>query len=143
MNGIEKNEKAKSASRLSKVFRDISLFCVGAFGYYGLEVLFRGYSHWSMALCGGLCLLSIYYMNRKLAKIKLAARALGGALIITAVELICGLIVNILLKWRVWDYSHMPMNLFGQICLPFTLLWFAMCIPICFVLGHLGNKTQN
>lgn len=27
----------------------------------------------------------------------------------------------------VWDYSAAPFNLLGQICLPFTLLWFPLC----------------
>lgn len=26
--------------------------------------------------------------------------------------------------WNVWDYSNMPFNLLGQICLPFTVIWF-------------------
>lgn len=26
--------------------------------------------------------------------------------------------------WNVWDYNNMPLNLLGQICLPFTVLWF-------------------
>ena len=45
----------------------------------------------------------------------------GGA--ITGLELITGIIVNIVLKWHIWDYSGMPLNFIGQICLPFTLLW--------------------
>ena len=120
--------------RLTKgMIRDILLFSVGGAGYFSLEVLFRGYSHWSMALCGGVCLLSIFHMNKKMAKKKLAVRALGGAFIITAVEFVCGCFVNLLMKWRVWDYSHIPLNLLGQICLPFTFLWFALCIPICLI----------
>ena len=27
---------------------------------------------------------------------------------------------------NVWDYSHVPMNFMGQICVPFTLLWFPL-----------------
>ena len=33
------------------------------------------------------------------------------------------------LGWNVWDYSSMPLNLYGQICLPFSGLWFLLCIP--------------
>ncbi len=46
-----------------------------------------------------------------------------GSGIITALELFTGLIVNVWLGWGVWDYSNMPLNLWGQICLPYSLLW--------------------
>jgi uncharacterized membrane protein len=46
--------------------------------------------------------------------------------IITAVEFVSGLILNLWLNLGVWDYSHMPLNLFGQICLPYAGLWFAL-----------------
>lgn len=47
-----------------------------------------------------------------------------GSLLITVLELVCGCIVNLWLGWHVWDYSNMPFNLLGQICLPFTAIWF-------------------
>ena len=48
----------------------------------------------------------------------------AGAAAVTLLELATGLIVNRWLGWNVWDYSDMPLNFMGQICLPFTLLWF-------------------
>lgn len=42
---------------------------------------------------------------------------------ITAAEFLCGLLCNRVLLLDVWDYSGMPMNVMGQICLPFSLLW--------------------
>jgi uncharacterized membrane protein len=47
-----------------------------------------------------------------------------GACIITILEFITGCIVNLYFKWNVWDYSHLPLNLLGQICLPFSIIWF-------------------
>lgn len=47
-----------------------------------------------------------------------------GAIVITTLEFVCGCIVNLWLGWNVWDYSNMPFNLLGQICLPFTVIWF-------------------
>ena len=44
-------------------------------------------------------------------------------LVVTGIEFVSGCIVNLWLGWNVWDYSHMPFNLLGQICLPFSLLW--------------------
>ena len=41
-------------------------------------------------------------------------------------ELIFGIIFNINLGMNVWDYSDLPFNLFGQICLPFMIAWFLL-----------------
>ena len=41
----------------------------------------------------------------------------------------CGVADNLVMGWNVWDYSSMPLNLYGQICLPFSGLWFLLCIP--------------
>ncbi len=145
MNTEAKHTKTKSPKKIRPIIRDGILFSVGGVGYYGLEVAFRGYSHWSMALCGGVCLLSIYHANRKLSKQNIAVRALAGAGIITLVEFVCGCIVNLALDWKVWDYSHLPMNLLGQICLPFTALWFVLCIPVCSICARIlrGKNSSN
>lgn len=42
---------------------------------------------------------------------------------ITVAELAAGLVLNICLGMAVWDYSTLPGNLWGQICLPFSALW--------------------
>ena len=46
-----------------------------------------------------------------------------GASIVTFVEFICGCIVNLWLGWNIWNYSDMPFNILGQICLPYMVLW--------------------
>lgn len=100
------------------------LFIFGAVIYYLIELLFRGYSHWTMALCGGICFVLIGLINEILPeKTPLWTQMLIGGGIITAVEFITGYIVNIQLGWNIWDYSDIPFNICGQICLPFTLLW--------------------
>ena len=56
-----------------------------------------------------------------------------GGLIVTVMEFIAGCILNLWLDLGIWDYSHMPFNLCGQICLPYTLLWIllsAVCIVV-------------
>jgi len=132
----------KPLEKIKMVARDATLFFVGGLGYYTLEIIFRGYSHWSMALCGGICMLSIYHINKKMKRQKIVFRALAGAGIITIVEFICGCVVNLALGWRVWDYSHLPMNLMGQICFPFTALWFLLCLPVCCVCGKLCGRAK-
>ena len=51
-----------------------------------------------------------------------------GSGIVTVLELVSGIILNLWLGLGIWDYSNMPFNLLGQICLPFTLLWVALSI---------------
>ena len=36
------------------------------------------------------------------------------------------LLIHVMNTAEVWDYSMMPLNFNGQICLPFTFLWFAL-----------------
>ncbi|MBQ9761158.1 MAG: hypothetical protein IJW16_07400 [Clostridia bacterium] len=107
------------------------LLLVGGVGYYCIELAFRGWSHPSMALCGAVCFLAIYKINEHHMKNLLVVRAFLGALLITAVEFFAGCILNLWLGLGVWDYSEMPYHLLGQICLPFFILWFLLCIPVC------------
>lgn len=108
----------------------IALFLTGAAGYSLLEVLWRGYTHWTMSLCGGLCFIIIYFSGESMTEYSLWQKCMLGSAVITAVELLTGIIVNIILKWNVWDYSKIPLNFMGQICLPYSVLWFFLCFPI-------------
>jgi len=112
---------------LTKLLKGISIYLIGALGYGAIELLFRGHTHWTMLLAGGVCFCLLYKISslpmRKWQKWVLGASA------ITTVEFVAGAIVNIWLKWSVWDYSGHALNLFGQICLLFTVLWFLLCIP--------------
>lgn len=110
--------------------QQLFIFCIGAFGYTALEILWRGYSHWTMALTGGFCFVMIYFINTRLPASPLLLRALLCALSITAVEFFVGCIVNRALGWNVWDYSAQPYNLLGQICPLYSLLWFLLSIPL-------------
>ena len=53
-----------------------------------------------------------------------------GSLIIISYEYLTGVIVNIYLKLHVWDYSKVPFNYRGQICIPFLIIWFFVT-PLC------------
>ena len=105
------------------------LFYVGGFVYYMIEIISRGFSHWSMFILGGLCFVIIGSLNEILGrKTTLFPQMLLGAGIITLLEYITGYIVNIKLGWNVWDYSDKPLNVNGQICLQATLAWFALSL---------------
>ena len=87
----------------------------------GLELLWRGRSHGSMFLAGGLCFLLLGKLCTVKPRLPLALRCLVGAGVITCVELGMGLLFN--RSYRVWDYRSLPWNLWGQVCLVYSILW--------------------
>lgn len=101
------------------------LFAAGGFAYGGLEIISRGFSHISMFIAGGICFILIGLLNEVYPQqMSFISQMVVSAVIITVVEFITGLIVNIWLKLNVWDYSNKPYNLMGQICLLNSTLWF-------------------
>ncbi len=110
------------------------LFIIGGALYVGVEMLWRGHSHWTMGIVGGACFVLIGGLNNYLPwEMSLVNQAALGALLVTAVELVTGVVLNLFLGLRIWDYSGMPLNIAGQICLPYTILWFLLsfvCIPL-------------
>jgi uncharacterized membrane protein len=107
---------------------EIIVFLIGGLSYGLIEILYRGYTHWSMVLTGGAVILTFYYLIPFLFQLPLWASALLGAAIITAYEFAMGCVVNLLFKMEVWDYSDQPGNILGQICLQFSGCWFLLCL---------------
>ena len=103
-------------------------FALGAVIYGLVEIVVRGYTHWTMALTGGAVMVLINLINQTKG-MSLLIRCLLGTAVITSLEFSVGMIVNIGLGWNVWDYSQRPFNLFGQICPQFCLAWFFISIP--------------
>ena len=110
---------------LYKIIEYLVIFLIGGFAYAGIEILWRGHTHVSMFIVGGLCLLIIGFLNEGIfpQKFGIIPQMLMGGIIITIIEFFTGLIVNVGLGLNVWDYSNLPFNIMGQICLPFTLAW--------------------
>lgn len=120
------------------------VFIAGSALYPLLEILWRGHTHSSMALAGGLSLTLINIICcGKMRKKSLAARCAAGSLIITGIEFTVGVWVNLLLHLNVWDYSALPMNILGQVCLPFSVIWFVLTIPACFVCNLCGKLAEK
>ena len=109
-----------------RLLRKILLFCVGGAGYVALEFLWRGRSHSSMFLAGGLCFLLLGKLSRVRPRLPLLLRGVIGAGVITTVELLMGLLFN--RGYEVWDYRGIPLNFFGQVCLPFSLMWIPLSL---------------
>ncbi len=113
--------------------KDIALFCTGGLSYAGLELLWRQRTHWTMVLTGGACFLCLYKLYEKHPNLSTPEKCVLGSCIVTGIEFAVGCVVNLMLNWRVWDYSSLPMNLLGQVCLLYSVLWGALCIPISIV----------
>lgn len=67
------------------------------------------------------------FISAEMKKTPLLKKCLFGAAVITAVEFIFGIIFNMVLNMNVWNYENVPLNLLGQICLPYSVLWFGLC----------------
>ena len=118
----------------------------GGILYTIIEILWRGYSHWTMTLLGGICFSMLYFIHENANESPLVLKCLAGAAFITMMEYFVGCIVNLYLDWNVWSYSSLRFNLFGQISLMFTLLWFFLCIPgfyLCSFVRKLIDKIIN
>lgn len=109
---------------MKQLFKQIILCIIGGSSYVGIEMLWRGHSHWTMFLLGAMCFAYAGIQNEFTSWDKpLTLQSLQVAVFITVAEFITGCIVNLWLGWSVWDYSGLLFNLLGQICLPFSLLW--------------------
>ena len=106
------------------LWKNAVIFYLGGALYMGIELLWRGWSHGSMFLMGGMCFLLIGSLDQHYPAMPVLTQMLLGTLIIVSAELYGGLVMNCWLGWAVWDYSPMPLHVMGQICLPFALLWF-------------------
>lgn len=115
------------------------LAVIGGLVYLGIEILWRGHTHWSMGVLGGLCFVLIGLLDEWQDHPPLWLQMVQGAVLVTALELLVGLVVNRWLGWGVWDYSDMPFNLWGQVCLPFSAAWFFLSAVAVF----LENKLHS
>ena len=101
----------------------------GGSTYCTLEVIWRGYSHWTMLVLAAVVFIIVGLLNEVWSwQTSLALQVAAGMALATALEFITGCIVNLWLGWDVWDYSDMPGNLMGQICPQYTLLWAALVL---------------
>lgn len=129
---------------MRKLCETVDLFALGG-GTYGLiEVLWRGYTHWTMVALGGTLFLLLGALNSRLPQnTTLFMRGLLGGTLITAAELAAGCVLNLGLGLAVWDYSTMPLQLWGQVCLPYSLLWVALAMIAALVYNIVHHLAWN
>ncbi|MBE6070068.1 MAG: hypothetical protein E7211_20620 [Clostridium lundense] len=111
------------------LFKHFILFGIGAFLYLLIEILYRGHTHWTMGILGGICFVLVGLINEYLSwDMPLCFQGIIGAVIITVLEFVSGLILNIWLGLDIWDYSQEPFNFMGQICLSFSAVWIGLSV---------------
>lgn len=118
----------------------MAVFVLGGLAYGVLELAWRGRTHWTMLLAGGASFLLIYLTAAASALPPLGQYALC-AVLVTAVEFVTGAVVNVGLGWNVWDYSDLPLNLYGQVCARYTFFWFLLSVPGCALVRFLYGSV--
>lgn len=124
-----------------KIWKNCVLFYIGGAVYLTLELLWRGRSHGSMFLAGGVCFLMIGHLGSVKPKLPLPARMIVGAGIVTMVELAAGMLVN--REYAVWDYRRLPGNFMGQICPLFSLLWVPVSLAAIWLYDWLEGELER
>lgn len=119
------------------------LFSIGALGYGLLEVLWRGYTHWSMLTAGGICFIFFAKIGEKLKNTSIFLKAVIGSCFVTSIEFIFGVVFNIILKKNVWDYSKLPLNIGGQICLLYSAIWALLSIVFIPFACYISKKLRK
>jgi uncharacterized membrane protein len=110
---------------MKQLSENFGLFAIGGL----IETLWRGYSHISMFIVGGICFVLIGLVNEYLSfQTPLWKQQLIATAIITSIEFIAGLILNIWLQLNIWDYSNLSFSLLGQISLKYSILWFLLSL---------------
>lgn len=113
--------------QLKQLYKDLILVLIMGALYMVLEGLWRGWTNISM-LVVGLCSFLVGRLNEyeSFYKLKMWQQCFIGTLITLIIEFISGLILNVWLRFHIWDYSDSLGNVYGQICLPYALLWFIL-----------------
>ena len=119
----------KIRPEMGRPLKLFTLWLWGGFVYYCIELAWRHESHPSMFIVGGLCFVLIGGINNYLPwHMGLIWQSLLGASAVTVVEFISGLIINVWLRLDVWDYSSLPFNILGQVCLAYFFAWIPLSV---------------
>ena len=126
---------------IRKMEEALIMLLTGGIIYFYFEILVRGYSHLSMFILGGVC----FYLVGRLGNVILIGKGnilfrltivmLLSGIIITSLEFVTGVLVNITMGLRVWDYSQMEYNFMGQICLLYSMIWSLLGLPCVYFYG--------
>ena len=109
---------------LASLCKYVYMIWFGGATYLSIEVFYRGYTHAAMFMVGVLAFVLVGGVNRYLPwEMRFWVQCIIGGAIITAIELIFGVYLNMYMKLHIWDYSGKPFNLYGQICMEYSVKW--------------------
>lgn len=128
---------------MKKVREYAIAYLAGAVGYSVIEILWRGFTHWTMAVTGGACFLAFHIVNTHHMKATRLYKCSIGCIMITIIEFWAGFVINKVFQLNVWDYSGYPFNLLGQICLLYSGLWFLLGLPMIYLSNRIQKKFAN
>lgn len=123
------------------VLKEFIIFIIFGLIYIIIELLYRGHTHYSMFIVGGICGVLIGLINDNTPDMPLLPQCILGAVIITIIELLTGLFLNVYLGLNVWDYSNQPFNFMGQICPQFCIIWCILSILVIRIDDWLKEKV--
>lgn len=110
---------------LYRIYCTVAIFLLSGSVYYAMEIVFKKShkSHWTMFVLAGLAgAIFIDGLNNLFSyEMDFLLQIFICSTTITIGELIVGLIWN--QDYGIWNYTNMPFNYMGQICLPFYFLW--------------------
>lgn len=66
-----------------------------------------------------------------------------SVIVVTALEWLTGFVLEKVFHNKWWDYSSMPLNLNGYVCLPFSLIWGVACVVIVDFIHPLIDKVLH
>lgn len=123
---------------MKKLSEYLFLWATGGCIYYAFELLFRGFSHWTMFALGGTCFVFFYVQGSATNwQDSLLRQLVRCVVFVTSLEFITGIIANKWLKLHIWDYEGQPFNIFGQVCLPFTIIFAGLSLLGILLSGYL------
>ena len=123
------------------VLKEFIIFIIFGLMYVTIELLYRGHTHYSMFIVGGVCGVLIGLINDNTPDMPLLPQCVLGTVIITVIELLTGLFLNVYLGLNVWDYSNQPFNFMGQICPQFCIIWCILSILVIRIDDWLKEKV--
>ena len=123
------------------ILKEFIIFIIFGLMYVTIELLYRGHTHYSLFIVGGICGVLIGLINDNTPDMPLLPQCVLGAVIITVIELLTGLFLNVYLGLNVWDYSNQPFNFMGQICPQFCIIWCILSILVIRIDDWLKEKV--
>lgn len=118
-----------------KTAKSLTLYGAGFCAFITIEVLFRGYSYPVSGVMGGFAVIMLDGINDEMSwDLDLALQALIGGALITLMEAGVGILMLCAPGVpRMWDYSDIPFNIAGIICLPFSIAWVFLSVLAIFL----------